>query len=55
MRDFPAERKRIDIGDYYPDDTLFRRVDRLAAARRRSTEGLAQSLAYFRAHLAEYL
>ncbi len=53
-RDFPAERKRIDIGDYYADDTGFRELTgwrpRVAAA-----EGLRRSLDYFRTHLAEYL
>ncbi len=54
MRDFPAERKRIDIGDYYADDTRFRDATgwrpTVSAA-----EGLRRSLDYFRAHLAEYL
>jgi len=53
-REFPAERKRIDIGDYYADDTRFRQATgwqpRVTAA-----EGLKRSLDYFRAHLAEYL
>jgi UDP-glucose 4-epimerase len=53
-RDFPAERKRIDIGDYYADDTRFREATgwrpKVAAA-----EGLRRSLDYFRGHLAEYL
>ncbi len=54
MRDFPAERKRIDIGDYYADDTRFRDATgwrpTVSAA-----EGLKRSLDYFRAYLAEYL
>jgi UDP-glucose 4-epimerase len=53
-RDFPEERKRIDIGDYYADDSRFRDLTgwqpRIAAA-----EGLRRSLDYFRVHLAEYL
>ncbi len=52
-RDFPADRKRIDIGDYYADDRRFRELTgwrpRIGAA-----EGLRRSLDYFRAHLAEY-
>ncbi len=38
MHEFPAERRRIDIGDYYADDTLFRGMTgwrpRVAAGRR---------------------
>ncbi|HXY98795.1 MAG TPA: NAD-dependent epimerase/dehydratase family protein [Stellaceae bacterium] len=53
-RAFPAERKRIDIGDYYADDARFRDVTgwrpKVAPA-----EGLRRSLDYFRRHLAEYL
>ncbi|HWG79745.1 MAG TPA: NAD-dependent epimerase/dehydratase family protein [Stellaceae bacterium] len=54
LREFPAERKRIDIGDYHTDDTLFRRVAGWAPATP-LPDGLARSLAYFRAHLAEYI
>jgi UDP-glucose 4-epimerase len=53
-REFPAERKRIDIGDYYADDALFR----AATGWQPQTpigEGLTRSLAYFRRHLAEYV
>jgi UDP-glucose 4-epimerase len=53
-REFPAERQRIDIGNYYADDALFRGVTgwqpTVALA-----EGLARSLAYFRDHLAHYV
>jgi UDP-glucose 4-epimerase len=53
-REFPAERQRIDIGNYYADDTLFRRVTgwrpQVGLA-----EGLARSLAYFRDHRAHYV
>jgi UDP-glucose 4-epimerase len=53
-RDFPAERKRIDIGDYHADDRLFRAI---AGWQPRMSigEGLKLSLDYFRAHLTEYL
>ncbi|HKW55620.1 MAG TPA: NAD-dependent epimerase/dehydratase family protein [Stellaceae bacterium] len=54
LREFPAERKRIDIGDYHTDDKLFRRVAGWAP-RTPLPDGLARALAYFRAHLAEYL
>ncbi len=53
-RAFPAERKRIDIGNYYADDTRFREATgwrpKVAAA-----DGLRRTLDYFRVHLAEYL
>src|SRR5690349_9719784 len=53
-REFPAERKRIDIGDYHADDSLFRGVTgwrpRVSIA-----EGLKRSLDYFRSHLTEYI
>jgi UDP-glucose 4-epimerase len=54
VREFPADRKRIDIGDYYADDSLFR----AATGWRPSVpleEGLARSLAYYRDHLPRYL
>jgi UDP-glucose 4-epimerase len=54
LRPFPPERKRIDVGDYYADDTLFRRTTGWQA-RVSVEEGLSRSLAYYRAHLAEYL
>ncbi len=54
LREFPPERKRIDIGDYHTDDALFRRVSGWAP-RTPLPDGLARSLAYFRAHLPEYL
>jgi UDP-glucose 4-epimerase len=52
-RDFPTERKRIDIGDYYADDRRFRA---LTGWRPRTGigEGLSRSLDYFRAHLDDY-
>jgi UDP-glucose 4-epimerase len=52
--EFPADRKRIDIGDYEADDRAFRaatgwtpRVDLV--------EGLRRSIAFYRAHLSRYL
>jgi UDP-glucose 4-epimerase len=53
IREFPADRKRIDIGDYYADDGLFRRATGWAP-RVPIDEGLARSLAYFREHLHHY-
>lgn len=54
VRDFPAERKRIDIGDYYADDALIRAT---LGWRPRTPlhAGLAHTLAWYRAHLAHYL
>jgi UDP-glucose 4-epimerase len=52
-REFPAERKRIDIGDYHADDTLFRGI---AGWQPHMSigDGLKRSLDYFRVHLTEY-
>ncbi|MBP7064911.1 NAD(P)-dependent oxidoreductase [Ferrovibrio sp.] len=53
-KEFPAERKKIDIGDYYCDDSAFR-----AAAnwqpRFDMAEGLRRTLAYYRANKHFYL
>jgi UDP-glucose 4-epimerase len=51
---FPPERKRIDIGDYYADDGLLRR---LTGWRPRVTleQGIERTLAYFRAHFQCYV
>lgn len=54
VREFPADRKRIDIGDYYADDSSIRSA--LGWAPRVTLEeGLARTVDYYRAHLAEYL
>ena len=53
-RSFPAERKRIDIGDYYADD----RAIREALGWEPSTslrDGLARTLEYYREHLQHYV
>jgi len=52
--EFPAERRRIDIGDYYADDALFRRVTGWRPAVPLAT-GLERSLAFFRENLAHYV
>jgi UDP-glucose 4-epimerase len=54
VREFPAERKRIDIGDYYADDRVFRETTGWHATVPLA-EGLARSLAFFRADLERYL
>ena len=54
VRSFPAERKRIDIGDYYADDSLFRSAlgwEPKVPLR----DGLARTLAFYREHLEHYL
>ncbi|MFN0108023.1 MAG: NAD-dependent epimerase/dehydratase family protein [Blastocatellia bacterium] len=53
-RTYPAERKRIDIGDYYAD------FGKIAGAlgwqpRTNLREGLWQTLEFYREHLAKYL
>ena len=54
IRSFPPDRARIDIGDYYSDDRLFR--GELAWRPQVSLrDGLARTLAYFRQHLARYV
>jgi UDP-glucose 4-epimerase len=54
LKEFPPERKRIDIGDYYADDRRFRAATGWRPAVT-IEDGLARSLAYFRAHLPHYL
>ena len=54
IREFPAERKRIDVGDFLIDDSRFRSLSgwqpRVGVA-----EGLHRSLVYYRSRLASYL
>lgn len=53
-REFPPERKKIDIGDYYSDFALIR--DTLGWEPKTDLrEGLARTLAYYREHGAFYL
>jgi len=54
VREFPAERKRIDIGDYYADDAAFR------AATGWSIQvplerGIERTIAFYRQNLKHYL
>ncbi len=53
-RSYPAERKRIDIGDYYAD---FGRIRSTLGWQPRTAlrEGLRQTLEFYREHLAKYL
>jgi UDP-glucose 4-epimerase len=53
VREFPDERKRIDIGDYFADDRRIRKAfgwqPRTALA-----EGLARTIEFYRDHLRHY-
>lgn len=54
LRDYPAERKKIDIGDYYADDRKIRQQlgwEPQVSLR----EGLRRTLAYYAAELEHYL
>lgn len=54
VKSFPADRKRIDIGDYYSDDRVIRSTlgwqPQVALE-----EGLTRTIAYYREHLASYV
>jgi UDP-glucose 4-epimerase len=54
VKPFPPEMRRIDIGDYEADDTLFRRTTGWAP-RVGLEAGLARTLAYYRDRLGDYL
>jgi UDP-glucose 4-epimerase len=54
LKEFPAERKRIDIGDFVTDDTKFRALADWAP-RTPLANGLERSLDYYRRNLASYL
>lgn len=53
-RTFPAERKRIDIGDYYADDRLLRRTLGWQP-QTPLPDGLRLTLDFYRKHLARYI
>src|SRR5205085_11124767 len=53
-REFPAERKRIDIGDFVTDDRRFRELTGWAP-RVGLDDGLTRSVDYYRSHLADYI
>jgi UDP-glucose 4-epimerase len=54
LKEFPAERRRIDIGDFVTDDRQFRTLASWAP-HTPLAEGLKRSLDYYRANLAAYL
>lgn len=51
---YPADRKRIDIGDYYADDRKFRQLTGWTA-KVDLAEGLRTSIDYYRRHMRHYL
>ena len=54
IREFPAERKRIDIGDYYSDYSLIRKElgwEPKVSLR----DGFAKTVAFYRENLEHYL
>jgi UDP-glucose 4-epimerase len=53
-KEFPADRKRIDIGDYYSDDRLIR-SELGWRPRVRLREGVSNTLDFYREHLPKYL
>ena len=54
IREFPPERKRIDIGDFLTDDHRFRTLSGWSP-RFGLAEGLRRSLEYYRKHVRSYL
>jgi UDP-glucose 4-epimerase len=53
-REFPPERKRIDIGDYFADDRRFRALTGWSP-QVPLMHGLTQSIDYYRRHLPAYI
>lgn len=52
VREFPAARRRIDVGDYYADDKLLRSLSGWQP-RLSLRDGLGHTLEYFRQHIAQ--
>jgi UDP-glucose 4-epimerase len=52
--DWPAEKKAIDIGDFYADSSRIRRALGWAPTTP-LRDGLARTFAYYRAHLSHYV
>ena len=54
VREFPADRKKIDIGDFYADGRL---IEKILGWRPTTTvgEALAQTVAFYRKELSHYL
>jgi UDP-glucose 4-epimerase len=53
-QEFPADRKRIDIGDYYADDKKIR-AELGWNPSTRLEQGVASTLDFYRQHMAHYL
>jgi len=53
-RTFPGDRKRIDIGDYYADDTRIRNTLNWSP-QVPLREGLSRTLTFYRQHLGKYV
>jgi UDP-glucose 4-epimerase len=53
-KQFPEERKKIDIGDYFSDDAAFRAATGWQPATALA-DGLARTVAYYRSNAAHYL
>lgn len=54
IRPYPPDRKPIDIGDYYADDSRIR-AELGWRPQTSLREGLARTVAYYREHLGEYV
>lgn len=54
IKEFPPERKKIDIGDYYSDDQVFRAASAWAPTVALE-DGLLRTLEYYRNNLGHYL
>jgi UDP-glucose 4-epimerase len=54
IREFPAERKRIDIGDYYSDDSVLRQMLSWKPEMSLLT-GFSKTLEYYKKNLQPYL
>ncbi len=52
--DWPAERRAIDIGDFYADSSKFKRAVGWSG-RVALRDGLTRTVAYYRDHLSEYI
>ena len=54
IQQYPEERKKIDIGDYYSDDSLFRKESGWSP-KINVKDGLALTIDYYKEHLPQYL
>ena len=54
IKEFPPDRKRIDIGDYFANDEQFRQLTGWAP-RVTLEDGLARTVSYFRDRLSDYV